>query len=103
MAGRGKVDGMEIIDSDGESITHGVKRLRLPLNTLRHVRAEQARVYRQVKANELPSEEGSRRVYMLGQIAKTMTDELQIEEVAKLVEQAKEKLRLTNGNAQSES
>jgi hypothetical protein len=43
---------------------------RTPLNNLENVKRELARVYRRVKAGELPSEEGSKRAYILSTLGK---------------------------------
>jgi len=45
---------------------------RTPLKTLEHVKRELARVYRLVKAGCLPSEEGSKRAYILVQLGKVI-------------------------------
>jgi hypothetical protein len=42
---------------------------RIDLSTLRDVRLEMAHLYRQVDAGELETQDGTRRVYMLRQIA----------------------------------
>jgi hypothetical protein len=43
---------------------------RTPLNNLENVKRELARVYRRVKAGDLPSEEGSKRAYILSTLGK---------------------------------
>lgn len=46
------------------------RRLRLPLATVEDCRRELARVYREVKAGAIPSDEGTRRAYILVSLAK---------------------------------
>lgn len=48
-------------------------RRRIDLSTLRDVRLEMANVYRMVDASEIESQDGSRRTYMLRQIADVIT------------------------------
>jgi hypothetical protein len=57
---------------DGETGTVKPPR-RIDLSTLRDCRLEMAAVYRMVDQGQIPSQEGSRRVYMLGEIAKVIT------------------------------
>ena len=45
---------------------------RLPLNTLDDVRLEMAKVYRSMKGGSLPSQDGTRLVYVLAEIKKTI-------------------------------
>lgn len=56
---------------------------RIDLSNLRDVRIEMAHVYRQVDAEQIESSEGSRRVYMLRQIADVIT----IAELEKRIEE----------------
>jgi hypothetical protein len=46
---------------------------KIDLSNLKDVRLEMAAVYRRVDREEIPSQEGSRRVYMLRQIADVIT------------------------------
>lgn len=46
------------------------RRLRLPLATVEDCRRELARVYREVKAGAIPSDEGTRRAYILVSLSK---------------------------------
>ena len=66
------VESAEIFDRGGLRLLPTPKRLRLPLTTLIHVRDEMARCYRQMRAGDLDSSEGSKRVYVLGQIGKVI-------------------------------
>jgi hypothetical protein len=43
---------------------------RTPLKTLEHVKRELGRLYRSVKAGDLPSEEGSRRAFILNTLGR---------------------------------
>lgn len=46
------------------------RRLRLPLATVEDCRRELARVYREVKSGAIPSDEGTRRAYILVSLSK---------------------------------
>jgi hypothetical protein len=61
------------LSSTGRAI-NGVPTRRLDLKTLSHVRKEQALVYRLVRSGEVSTSDGSRLVYMLGQLARTILD-----------------------------
>jgi len=63
---------VEVIDRGGLRLLPTPKRMRLPLTTLIHVRDEMARCYRQMKAGDMDSAEGSKRVYVLSQIGKVI-------------------------------
>ncbi|MCM2621296.1 hypothetical protein [Alcaligenes faecalis] len=52
------VDGVEVIEAPRP-------RLRIPLNTANDVQRELARLYRQMKAGQIPTQDGSRLAYVL--------------------------------------
>lgn len=52
------VDGVEVIEAPRP-------RLRIPLNTANDVQQELARLYRQMKAGQIPTQDGSRLAYVL--------------------------------------
>ncbi len=45
---------------------------KLPLDTLEGVRRELARVYREMRAGTLPSQQGTRLTYVLGEVGKLL-------------------------------
>ena len=45
---------------------------RLPLDKLEHVRVEMAKVYRLMRSGELQAQQGTRLVYVLGEISKIL-------------------------------
>ena len=65
------------------------QRKRLPLDSLEHVRAEMARVYRAMRFGDVQTQDGSRLVFALTAIGKI----LEVEQLEKRVEQ------LESGNA----
>jgi hypothetical protein len=46
---------------------------RLPLDKLEHVRVEMAKVYRLMRSGELLAQQGTRLVYVLGEISKILS------------------------------
>jgi hypothetical protein len=56
----------ELVTVDGvEVVTAPTPRLRIPLNTASDVQRELARLYRQMKAGQIPTQDGSRLAYVL--------------------------------------
>ncbi len=61
---------------------------RIDLKTIDDVRLEMARVYRDMKTQKIPTSDGTRLVYVLGQIGKM----IELYEIVKRVEKLEEKL-----------
>lgn len=61
----------EVIDGETGKVEPAPR--RIDLSSLRDVRLEMAYVYRQLDAGEIPSQDASRRVYVLGEIGKVIT------------------------------
>jgi hypothetical protein len=64
---------------DGETLTVLATPRRIDLKTLEQVRSEMARVYREMRNGNIESQDGTRFVYVLGQIGKLIEAE-QIEQ-----------------------
>lgn len=62
--------------------------LRIDLKTIDDVRLEMARVYRDMRADRIPTSDGTRLVYVLGQIGKM----IELHEIIKRVEKLEERL-----------
>lgn len=73
---------------DGETGKPDSTPRRIDLSTLRDVRLEMAAVYRKVDAGSLKSQDGSRRVYMLRQIADVIINTELEQRVAQLEQHA---------------
>ena len=73
----------------------GSGKRRIDLSTLRDVRIEMAHVYRSMDAGEMEAQEGSKRVYVLGEIAKIIT----IADIEKRVAELEERQNLPEGRA----
>ena len=58
------------------------------LKTIDHVRLEMAKVYRDMKSQNIPAADGTRLVYVLAQIGKM----IEVNEIEKRVSQLEEKL-----------
>ncbi len=61
---------------------------RIDLKSIDDVRLEMARVYRDMKTQKIPTSDGTRLVYVLGQIGKM----IELYEIVKRVEKLEEKL-----------
>jgi len=65
------------------------KRLRLPLTTAVDVRKEMARLYREMKAGQIPTQDGSRLGYVLSLLRRTI-ETADIEQRLEALEKAAE-------------
>ncbi len=74
---------VEKSDNQGLAIPY-----RIDLKTIDDVRLEMARVYRDMKTQKIPTSDGTRLVYVLGQIGKM----IELYEIVKRVEKLEEKL-----------
>ncbi len=72
----------QAVTIDGESLRVMPTPRRIDLKTMGQVRAEMARVYRQTRGGKIDTQDGSRFVYMLTQIAKL----IELSELEKRVE-----------------
>ncbi|MDV6345404.1 hypothetical protein [Nitrosomonas sp. Is37] len=68
---------------------------RLRLGTLREVRREMAKVYEEVRRLKLPSQEGTRLIYMLTAISNQIRD-TELEQRIEKLEKASEEFRTKN-------
>jgi len=73
-------------DNHGEMLTPTP--YRIDLKTIDDIRLEMARVYRDMRANSVFTNDGSKLVYVLGQIGKM----IELHEIIKRVEKLEEKL-----------
>lgn len=78
------VDGVEVIDAP-------TPRLRIPLRTANDVQRELARLYRQMKAGQIPTQDGSRLAYVLNLLRQSI-ETGDLEARIQALEAAKEKL-----------
>lgn len=83
------VDGVEVIDAP-------TPRLRIPLRTAHDVRRELARLYRQAKAGQIPTQDASRLAYILNLLRQSI-ETGDLEARIQALEAAKEKLGGTYG------
>ena len=72
---------------DGETGTPDPTPRRIDLSTLRDVRLELAYLYRQIDAGKIASQDGTRRAYILRQIADVLT----VAEIERRLEQLEER------------
>lgn len=83
------VDGVEVIDAP-------TPRLRIPLRTANDVQRELARLYRQAKAGQIPTQDASRLAYILNLLRQSI-ETGDLEARIQALETAKEKLGGTYG------